>query len=122
MLIEVSIGEVLDKLSILSIKLNKITDTDKLRNVAREMGSISKNVPSEMLEDPLYQKLCGVNMRLWELEDEIRLSEKYGEFHDNFIRIARAVYHRNDERAAIKKEINIKYGSDLIEEKSYQDY
>ena len=122
MLIEVSVGEVLDKLSILSIKLNKITDTDKLRNVAREMSAISKHVPSEMLEDPLYQKLCGVNMRLWELEDEIRVCEKHGDFHNNFIRIARAVYLRNDERAAIKKEINIKYNSDLIEEKSYQEY
>lgn len=122
MLIEVSVGEVLDKLSILSIKLNKITDTDKLRNVAREMSAISKHVPSEMLEDPLYQKLCGVNMRLWELEDEIRVCEKHGDFHNNFIRIARAVYLRNDERAAIKKEINIKYNSDLVEEKSYQEY
>ena len=122
MLIEVSVGEVLDKLSILSIKLNKITDTAKLRNVARELGSINKTIPNGILEDPLYQKLCGINMRLWELEDEIRLCEKYGEFHDNFIRIARAIYHRNDERAAVKKEINLKYGSEMVEEKSYESY
>jgi hypothetical protein len=61
-------------------------------------------------------------MRLWEIEDEIRVCEKHGDFNLNFIRLARAVYHRNDERAAIKKQINIKYESDLVEEKSYEPY
>lgn len=122
MQIEVSIGEALDKVSILTIKLNKLTDTKQLRNVAKELGKITKVLPDGILEDDLYQKLCSVNMRLWEIEDEIRICEKHGDFNSNFIRLARAVYHRNDERAAIKKEINIKYKSELVEEKSYQSY
>lgn len=122
MQIEVSIGEALDKVSILTIKLNKLTKTEQLRNVARELGKINKILPKGILEDDLYQQLCKVNMRLWEIEDEIRVCEKHGDFNLNFIRLARAVYHRNDERAAIKKEINIKYNSDLVEEKSYQPY
>jgi hypothetical protein len=122
MQIEVSIGEALDKVSILTIKLNKLTDTKQLRNVAKELGKITKVLPDGILEDDLYQKLCSVNMRLWEIEDDIRICEKHGDFNSNFIRLARAVYHRNDERAAIKKEINIKYKSELIEEKSYSSY
>jgi hypothetical protein len=122
MQIEVSIGEALDKVSILTIKLNKLTDTKQLRNVAKELGKITKVLPDGILEDDLYQKLCSVNMRLWEIEDDIRICEKHGDFNSNFIRLARAVYHRNDERAAIKKEINIKYKSELVEEKSYQSY
>lgn len=122
MLVEVSIGEVLDKISILAIKLSKITDTEKLRNVSKELKGLTTAIPKGMLEDPLYEKLCGVNMRLWEIEDDIRECERIGNFNLDFIRLARAVYHRNDERAAIKKEINLKYNSDIIEEKSYSEY
>lgn len=122
MKIEVSIGEVLDKLSILSIKLSKIEDQEKLRNVAKEMSILSKVVPKHMLQDELYTKLCGVNMRLWQIEDDIRECERYGEFDDGFLGLARSVYQTNDERAAIKKEINLKYGSEIIEEKSYSSY
>ena len=122
MLVEVSIGEVLDKISILAIKLSKITDTEKLRNVSKELKALTSAIPKGMLEDPLYEKLCGVNMRLWEIEDDIRECERIGNFNLDFIRLARAVYHRNDERAAIKKEINLKYNSDIIEEKSYSEY
>jgi hypothetical protein len=122
MLVEVSIGEVLDKVSILSIKLNKIEDTDKLRNVSKELSYLNKQLPKGILEDDLYTKLCGVNMRLWEIEDDIRVCEKHGDFNLNFIRLARAVYHRNDERADIKKQINLKYGSEFLEEKSYKTY
>lgn len=120
--IEVSIGEALDKVSILTIKLNKIQETEKLRNIAKELNAITKELPRGIIEDPLYEQLCSVNMRLWEIEDEIRECERIGDFNNNFIRLARAVYHRNDERAAIKREINIKYNSDLIEEKSYKAY
>jgi hypothetical protein len=120
--IEVSIGEALDKVSILTIKLNKIQETEKLRNIAKELNVITKELPRGILEDNLYQQLCSVNLRLWEIEDEIRECERIGDFNNNFIRLARAVYHRNDERAAIKREINIKYKSDLIEEKSYKTY
>ena len=122
MKIEVSIGEALDKVSILTIKLNKIQDTEKLRNVAKELNVITKELPRGILEDSLYQQLCSVNLRLWEIEDEIRECERSGDFNLNFIRLARAVYHRNDERAEIKKQINIKYKSELMEEKSYKAY
>lgn len=122
MLIEVSIGEVLDKISILSIKLNKIQDTDKLRNVSKELSYLTMSIDKGILEDDLYTKLCGVNMRLWEIEDDIRECERKGQFNDEFIRLARAVYHRNDERAEIKKQINLKYGSQFVEEKSYTKY
>ncbi len=122
MQIEVSIGEVLDKVSILIIKLNKLEDTNQLRNVAKELSKITKVLPKGILEDPLYQKLCKVNMALWNIEDQIRECERGGWFDDEFISLARSVYHNNDERAAIKKEINIKYKSELVEEKSYSSY
>jgi hypothetical protein len=120
--IEVSIGEALDKVSILTIKLNKIQETEKLRNIAKELNAITKELPKGILEDPLYQQLCTVNIRLWEIEDEIRECERIGNFNNNFIRLARAVYHRNDERAEIKRKINVEYKSELIEEKSYKPY
>jgi hypothetical protein len=122
MQIEVSIGEALDKVSILTIKLNKLDDTNQLRNVSKELGKITKVLPKGILEDPLYQKLCKVNMILWDIEDKIRECERGAWFDDEFISLARSVYYTNDERAALKKEINIKYNSDLIEEKSYQQY
>jgi len=122
MKIEVSIGEALDKVSILTIKLNKIQETDKLRNVSKELNILTKELPRGILEDPLYEKLCSVNLKLWEIEDEVRECERKGDFNLNFIRLARAVYHRNDERSEIKREINIKYNSELIEEKSYKKY
>jgi hypothetical protein len=120
--IEVSIGEALDKLSILGIKMEKIKDEAKLDNVAKEYYMILDLVEEEMLQDELYDKLKFVNRRLWEIEDEIRVCEKHGDFNLNFIRLARAVYHRNDERADIKRQINLKYNSNLIEEKHYQAY
>ena len=122
MQIEVSIGEALDKVSILTIKLNKLDDTNQLRNVSKELGKITKVLPKGILEDPLYQKLCKVNMILWDIEDKIRECERGAWFDDEFISLARSVYYTNDERAALKKEINIKYNSDLIEEKSYKQY
>lgn len=120
--IEISIGEALDKLSILGIKMEKIKDEPKLENVSKEYYMILDLVEEEMLEDELYDKLKFVNKRLWEIEDEIRVCEKHGDFNNNFIRLARAVYHRNDERADIKRQINLKYNSNIIEEKHYQQY
>lgn len=120
--LEISIGEALDKLSILGIKINKIKDETKLENVYKEYYMILDLVEEEMLEDELYDKLKFVNKRLWEIEDEIRVCEKHGDFNNNFIRLARAVYHRNDERADIKRQINLKYNSNIIEEKHYQQY
>lgn len=120
--IEVSIGEALDKLSILSIKMEKIKDESKLENVSKEYYMLLNLLEEEMFTNPLYYKLKDINKRLWEIEDEIRECERVGNFNLNFIRLARAVYHRNDERAAIKKEINIKYKSNLVEEKNYKNY
>jgi hypothetical protein len=120
--IEVSIGEALDKLSILGIKMDKIKDENKLDNVSKEYYMFLDLVDEDMLEDELYDKLKYVNRRLWDIEDEIRVCEKHGDFNLNFIRLARAVYHRNDERADIKRQINLKYNSNLIEEKHYQAY
>jgi hypothetical protein len=120
--IEVSIGEAVDKLSILSIKMEKIKDDSKLENVSKEYYMLLDLLEEEMFTNPLYYKLKDVNKRLWEIEDEIRLCEKHGDFNLNFIRLARAVYHRNDERADIKRQINLKYNSNLIEEKHYQAY
>jgi hypothetical protein len=120
--IEISIGEALDKLSILGIKMDKIKDENKLDNVSKEYYMFLDLVDEDMLEDELYDKLKYVNRRLWDIEDEIRVCEKHGDFNLNFIRLARAVYHRNDERADIKRQINLKYNSNLIEEKHYQAY
>ena len=120
--VEISIGEALDKLSILSIKMQNIKDEAKLENVSKEYYMLLDLFEEEMFTNPLYYKLKDVNKILWEIEDEIRECERVGDFNLNFIRLARAVYHRNDERAAIKKEINIKYKSNLVEEKNYKNY
>jgi hypothetical protein len=120
--IEISIGEALDKLSILSIKMDKIKDESKLDNVAKEYYMILDLVEDNMLSDPLYKALKSINEKLWNIEDDIRLCERHGDFNLNFIRLARMVYQNNDRRANIKKEINIKYGSNIIEEKQYQSY
>ncbi len=122
MLIEVSIGEVLDKMSILTIKLNKIQDSEKLRNVAKELSHLNKKIERGMIEDALYEALCGVNGKLWDVEDKLREHEREQNFNYTFVELARSVYHLNDTRARIKKEINLKYGSDFIEEKSYEKY
>lgn len=122
MKIEVSIGEALDKLSILSIKMDKIKEQKKLENISKEYFRLIHQIEERMLIDPLYKALKSINEKLWDIEDEIRECERVGNFNLNFIRLARAVYHRNDERAAIKKEINIKYKSNLVEEKNYKNY
>jgi len=122
MTIEVSFGEVLDRISILAIKLNQIKDKDKLKNIQKEFSYISGRVPQSTFTDPLYFELCKVNQHLWNIEDDIRHKEKLSLFDDEFIQLARDVYFTNDKRADIKKEINIKYKSDIIEEKSYNSY
>ena len=123
MKIEVSIGEIVDKLSILQIKLENITDEDKLVNIKKEFNYLYNIVFKDLqiqLDD--YQRLLNINKQLWDIEDDIRDEERAKRFEDRFIELARAVYVTNDERSRIKKDINIKYGSDFVEEKSYQDY
>lgn len=123
MQIEVSIGEIVDKLSILQIKLENITDEGKLVNIKKEFNYLYDIVFKDLkiqLDD--YNRLLAINKQLWDIEDDIRDEERAKRFEDRFIELARAVYVTNDERSRIKKDINIKYGSDFVEEKSYQDY
>lgn len=121
MTIEVSFGEVLDKISILAIKLNQIKDEEKLKNIQKEFSSISGRVSQDSFSDPLYFELCKVNQKLWIVEDKLREHERLNNFNEDFINLARSVYILNDKRAALKKEINIKNGSEFIEEKSYNN-
>jgi hypothetical protein len=124
--VPVSYGELIDKITILEIKSRQITDTTKLANVRHELDLLN----ATWTGDPLSQtdisepraKLLAVNETLWDIEDRIRLKEKAQAFDQEFIELARAVYFRNDERAAFKRQINLLLGSQLVEEKSYQDY
>ena len=125
MKIEVSTGEIVDKLSILQIKKLNILEEDKLINIKKEFDYLLNIVENEigiLTSDELYLKLFTINKKLWDIEDDIRDKERLNSFDDKFIELARSVYFTNDERAKIKKEINLKYGSDFVEEKSYNDY
>jgi hypothetical protein len=122
MQIEVSIGEVVDKWTILSIKVLNIQDEDKLANVTKEKDYLNTVIPTDILNDPLTEQLRWVNERLWNVEDNLRECEKNKLFDKHFVQLARSVYLLNDKRARIKKEINLKHGSDFIEEKSYKPY
>ena len=120
--INVSIGEVVDKWTILSIKALNITDKDKLVNVFKERTYLNTVIDPEILHDPLTDQLLVVNKSLWNVEDRLRDCERNKVFDDHFVQLARSVYILNDKRANIKKEINMKYGSEFVEEKSYQPY
>jgi len=124
MLVEVSIGEVVDKVTILSIKLEKFKDQAKRDNVLKEYNTLIKNINEiGITEDsPEFKDLREVNVMLWNIEDRIRIKELNQEFDSEFIEVARSVYFKNDIRAEIKKKINLKYGSSLVEEKEYVDY
>ena len=123
MKIEVSNGEAVDKLTILEIKLEKIKDEGKLMNLRKEFKTLNDEVEKIISKkDMLYIRLMKINRELWDVEDRIRILEKNKDFGQNFIELARAVYMQNDERAKIKRAINEKTGSDLVEEKSYEDY
>ena len=123
---EISFGEFLDKLTILDIKRERIRDKEKLANVLHERDVLNKiwkeHEKSSIDISSEYNALKNINEQLWEIEDDIREKERNKEFDKEFIELARAVYVTNDERARIKKEINLKLGSDLVEEKSYSDY
>lgn len=121
-----SVGELLDKITILEIKAIKITDANKLKNINYELELLTKTWAETELSsgktDELKEALKQVNLKLWRIEDDIRIYEKNKSFGDEFIQLARSVYYQNDDRAAIKKEINLITGSDLVEEKSYESY
>jgi predicted nucleic acid-binding Zn-ribbon protein len=123
MKIEVSNGEIVDKLTIIEIKLERIKDEKKLANLSKEFKELDEAVSKIISRnDPLYKRLYDINVRLWEIEDRIRDLERNKDFGDNFIEAARSVYFTNDERSELKREINNKTGSVLKEEKSYEDY
>ena len=122
----VSFGELLDKIAILQIKSERMTDPAKLANVRHELSALEATWmahPAARADIArLRLELKAVNERLWVIEDDIRLKEKAQAFDQEFIALARAVYFENDERARIKKDINLALGSAYVEEKSYQDY
>ncbi|WP_372971871.1 DUF6165 family protein [Marinobacter sp.] len=124
--VPVSFGEVLDKITILEIKSERIADPEKVKNVRLELGELNATwneaVPGQAAIADLRKQLKAVNEELWEIEDDIRDQEAAQDFGPKFIELARAVYVTNDKRAAIKKEVNLALGSRFVEEKSYQDY
>ena len=119
-------GELIDKITILEIKSERIGDSLKLANVRTELELLNRTWsgdPSSRIDIASERaRLRSVNEALWDIEDRIRLKEKSKAFDAEFVELARSVYIRNDERAAIKRTINQKLGSTLVEEKSYQDY
>jgi hypothetical protein len=124
--VPVSHGELIDKITILEIKSERIDDSAKLANVRVELDLLNQTWqadPSSRVDIATERaQLRAVNEALWDIEDRIRLKEKAKEFDAEFVELARSVYIRNDERAKIKRAINHKLGSTLVEEKSYQDY
>jgi hypothetical protein len=123
MKIEVAIGEIVDKLSILFIKKLNIIDNSKLKNINKEYEYLNNIVFNKLnIEQQDFYNLFSINEQLWKIEDDIRLQENNKTFGNEFIELARLVYVTNDKRAELKKYINIKYGSKFIEEKSYEKY
>ena len=123
MKIEVSNGEIIDKLTILQIKIERIKDEKKLKNLKKEFDELNKTADLIMKpSNPLYKALYEINCELWDIEDHIRDLERRKDFGEDFIATARSVYFRNDKRAEIKRQINLNTSSGLIEEKSYEKY
>ena len=124
--IQASLGEVLDKISILVLKKEKLGKPEAVKNVLMELDVLHSAIESsqmgESLSHPLFGALAEVNGQLWVVEDDLRELESKRIFNLDFVELARSVYRLNDRRAAIKRELNVIYGSVLIEEKSYQSY
>jgi hypothetical protein len=124
--VDVAPGELIDKITILEIKQQRISDQAKQRNVTTELAVLNEAVRRSVDSSPQLQhiqtELHDVNGQLWDIEDEIRICERDQEFGPRFIQLARAVYQTNDRRAALKRQINELLGSAIIEEKDYQDY
>lgn len=123
MKIEVSNGEIVDKLTIIEIKLENIKNEQKLANLKVEYEILNKAVGLIIDKtNPLYLELLEINKKLWTIEDRIRELEKNKDFNAEFIEVARSVYFTNDKRSDVKRKINDLTNSDLVEEKSYEDY
>jgi len=124
--VPVSPGEVLDKITILEIKSDRISDQEKVANVRRELELLDatwrQSVEQDATVNRIHDELKTINEALWEIEDDIRDKERAREFDERFIELARSVYVTNDQRANAKKELNVYLGSEIVEEKSYQDY
>jgi len=124
--VPVSPGEVLDKITILEIKSERMSDPEKVANVRVELALLQETWGEAVSEDnvirDLHAQLKEINEALWEIEDDIRDKERVKEFDERFIELARSVYFTNDRRSKVKKELNLHLGSEIVEEKSYQDY
>lgn len=125
-LTEIAVGELVDKITILQIKSENITDPEKLKNIHTELATLQETLDQNVEKSPeiekLTEELLAINRQLWDIEDDIRDKERAKEFDQEFIEIARSVYYTNDERCAVKRKINNLTGSRLQEEKSYSDY
>ena len=125
-LVPISPGELIDKITILQIKSARMTDAAKVANVRAELGALEKTwgassyAAIDIKEE--WAALKHINEKLWVVEDDLREKERQKQFDQEFIELARAVYFTNDERAAVKRQINVKLGSKLVEEKSYAKY
>ena len=119
----ISIGELVDKITILEIKKNKLQNS-KLKNVLKELSYLRELIEKHKIDitDDLFFQLKEVNLSLWNIEDQIRIKEKNKEFDNTFIELARSVYFKNDKRAEIKKSINQLCNSEITEEKFYSNY
>ena len=121
----ISIGELVDKISILMIKKKNISDSLKLQHVNKELEFLQKTLKKYISEDEINEfllKLVNINSKLWDIEDDIRECERKKSFDQTFIDLARSVYFTNDERAKVKNDINETFGSELVEVKSYEEY
>tara|TARA_A100001234_G_C12445702_1_gene308861 strand:+ start:221 stop:622 length:402 start_codon:yes stop_codon:yes gene_type:complete len=121
--VPISIGELIDKITILEIKKDKLKNL-KLKNILNELSFLravlEKN--SIFIPDEIFLQLKSINLTLWDIEDKIRIKEKNKEFDNEFIKLARSVYLNNDRRSETKKALNIMFNSEIIEEKSYEKY
>ena len=121
----ISLGELVDKISILIIKKKNISDSIKLEHVTKELDFLQKTLKEYISEDKIIKyidKLININSKLWKIEDDIRECERKKIFDQTFIDLARSVYFTNDERAKVKNDINRTFGSELVEVKSYEEY
>jgi hypothetical protein len=122
----VAIGELIDRITILEIKVERFTDAAKIKNAQAELSMLrarrDQAIPQSPRLDALTAQLRAINQRLWDQEDSIRDCERRADFGPAFVAVARGIYRTNDERAAVKRQISVGFGSDLIEEKSYAPY
>ena len=121
-----SIGDLIDRLSILEIKKERITDLDKVKYINIELDALKLIIKEENIDikriKNLYEEISNINLKLWKIEDDIRECERNKDFGNKFIQLARSIYKNNDLRANVKKQINKEFGSKIMEVKSYKEY